>query len=385
MFGELGNSDINDNEPNYGFDEFYNGDNNYPSDNDRSAASSDYDFWDAGSFDMSAQQNVQGTSGLQQNIAEQQAVYEQDMLQQDFNEQQPQGANTAPTQAPAKSSGTIYILLLVLLCAAAAGMFYYKKNMAPASDTTAEQSMGDYFYDKASSETSSGNLPAPDGTATVDVNLSENTVPAKPGEDAAPANTDKSAPAKADASNINTDVKADAKDKELTPLEKAMLKKKADEKKESQLGLSNQSVIIPVSAGGRMDPFMPYMQKEALAKQPKFELIAPPTTIPEADPVVDELVQTKISGIMFDSARPSAIVNFGGEDQLVHKGDVVKGYNIVNITKNSVVIKYKNNIYQATVGQTLDDGVNLNPVSGLSQQFGGAYTKPAGNVIQFNE
>ena len=164
-----------------------------------------------------------------------------------------------------------------------------------------------------------------------------------------------------------------------------MLKKKADEQKSLKPVLPQTRLLFRFLPEEGWILLCRICKKEALAKLPKFEIIAPPTVIPEADPVVDELVQTKISGIMYDQARPSAIVNFGGEDQLVHKGDVVKGYNIVNITKNSVVIKYKNNIYQATVGQTLDDGVNLNPVSGLANQFGGVYNKSAGNVIQFNE
>ena len=117
---------------------------------------------------------------------------------------------------------------------------------------------------------------------------------------------------------------------------------------------------------------------------PEFELIAPPTTIPDVDPMLDELMQTKISGIMFDSSRPSAIVNFGGTDQLVHKGDIVKGYKILNITKDTVVMSYKSNVYQATVGQSLNDGININPVSNLSNSFGGTYSPSNGNVIEIN-
>lgn len=377
MFGELGNSDIHDNEPNYGFDEFYNGDNGYSSDNDRLASSQEEELWDVGSYDSASAQDMPADNNIQQNDVLQQNVDNQNPAPQQYagNEQ---GQNEQPATPKKKSGSFIYLLLLLLVFAAAAGMFFYKKNMASDSGAQTEQSMGDYFYDKASADAGNASPSAAnEPTATVDVNLSE-SLPARPEEAAAP---DKAA-APADADGATT---ADEAQKKLTPLEKAMLKKKADEQKESQTGLASGSVIVPVSAGGRVDPFMPYMQKEALAKQPKFELIAPPTTIPEADPVVDELVQTKISGIMYDQARPSAIVNFGGEDQLVHKGDVVKGYNIVNITKNSVVIKYKNNIYQATVGQSLDDGVNLNPVSGLSNQFGGVYNKSAGSVIQFNE
>lgn len=380
MFGELGNSDIHDNEPNYGFDEFYNGDNGYSSDNDRLTPSQDEDLWDVGSYDSAPSQDVPVNGNVAQNDVQQSNLGTQGPAPQEFAANEQAANQGEPAAAPKKKSGgVIYLLLLLLVFVAAAGMFFYKKNMGSDAGSTAEQSMGDYFYDKASAD-AGNNTPSASNepTATVDVNLSE-SLPARPEETAA---ADKTA---APADEGSADIAAGEAQKKLTPLEKAMLKKKADEQKESQTGLAANSVIIPVSAGGRVDPFMPYMQKEALAKLPKFELIAPPTVIPEADPVVDELVQTKISGIMYDQARPSAIVNFGGEDQLVHKGDVVKGYNIVNITKNSVVIKYKNNIYQATVGQTLDDGVNLNPVSGLANQFGGVYNKSAGNVIQFNE
>ena len=121
-----------------------------------------------------------------------------------------------------------------------------------------------------------------------------------------------------------------------------------------------------------------------MAKSLAFDIIAPPTTVPSEDPVVDQVVQTKISGIMYDSSRPSAIINVGGADQLVHKGDTFKDCKVLDITRNSVVIKYKNNVYQATVGQTLGEGVNLNPVSNLSKQFGGLYSKSGNNVIEFN-
>ena len=382
MFGELGSSDIHDNEPNYGFDEFYNnGDGGYSSDSDRLTPSQDEDLWDVGSYDSSPSQAVPADNNVLQNDAQASGFESQNVEQRQYTTAQ-QAAGQAES-APAsnkKSGGFIYILLLLLVFVAAGGMFFYKKYMSSDTGSTAEQSMGDYFYDKASADAGNASPSATnEPTATVDVNLSE-PLPARPDEAAVPAKPSD------EPNNGSADLAAGkAQEKELSPLEKAMLKKKADEQKESQLGISAKSVIVPVSSGGRVDPFMPYMQRDVLAKQTKFELIAPPTVIPEADPVVDELVQTKISGIMYDQARPSAIVNFGGEDQLVHKGDVVKGYNIVNITKNSVVIKYKNNIYQATVGQSLDDGVNLNPVSGLSNQFGGVYNKSAGNVIQFNE
>lgn len=371
MFGELGDSDILDNEPNYGFDEFYSGDG------DRQNSSQDDDFWDAGSFDAAQPQNTGAPSDFYQNevppVNPQPQVMPQGQQNTDNEQNAAPQQNTTVQQEPQKKSGTMFLLILLLLVAGAAGMFYYKKNISPDS-SVAGQAEGDYFYDKAAADNTDALPQKPqEQTATVDVNLSEPSA----GQPAA-----KEAAKQENPETQDTAAASDV-DKPVSALEKAMQKKKNDEKKENQLGLSSNPVIVPVSAGGRVDPFMPYLQQNAVAKQPKFELIAPPTVIPEPDPVVDELVQTKISGIMYDPARPSAIVNFGDSDQLVHKGDTVKGYKIVNITKNSVVIKYKNNIYQATVGQSLDDGVNLNPVSGLSNQFGGLYNKSS-NVIQFN-
>lgn len=278
------------------------------------------------------------------------------------------GQNFAPQK---KSGGSkLYFLVMLLLLVVAAGLYYYKMNVAPGGDAQQEQSMGDYFYDQATGAdgaASQGDV----ATATVDVDL---TSPAASQADGQAVQPQESA----------DKAKVEPADKPLTALEKAELKKKQDEQKENQVGLSSRPVIVPVSAGGRVDPFMPYYQQQAISQAPKFELIAPPATIPDADPVIDELFETKISGIMYDPARPSAIVNFGGNDQLVHKGDVVKGYTIVNITKDCVVIKYKSNIYQATVGQSLNDGVNLNPVSNLTKSFGGAYSKTPNNVIKFN-
>lgn len=311
--------------------------------------------------------NSTTADAAQAPVADEAAVPSNEPMNQEEFQQEIPGQNFAPQKK--SGSGRIYFLVLLLLMVAAAGLFYYKKNMAPDSSAQQEQTMGDYFYDQA---TGAGDSAAPQdaATATVDVDL---TSPAEP----------QGANKEPQANNADTN-KAEQADKPLNALERAELKKQQDAQKESQVGLSSRPVIVPVSAGGRVDPFMPYYQQQTISQAPKFELIAPPSTIPDADPVIDELFETKISGIMYDPARPSAIVNFGGTDQLVHKGDVVKGYKILNITKNCVVIKYKSNIYQATVGQTLNDGVNLNPVSNLTKSFGGSYSKAPGNIIQFN-
>ena len=277
---------------------------------------------------------------------------------------------------PKTSSGMVYLALLLVLFVAAAGLFAYKKFVAPSGAPT-EQSMGDMFYDQANLENPNANAQQ-ENTATVDVDLNTEQTPAAQGD---VQNAQANQPEQAAADVIAKD---NAGDKPLSSIEKAMAKKKADEAKMNKL-VPDKSVLVAVNTGGRADPFLPYGAAEALKNKPKFDIIAPPLEIPESDPVVDEVLQTKISGIMYDQNRPSAIVNFGDADQLVHKGDTVKGLKILDITKNTVVIKYNSNIYQATVGQTLDSGVNLNPVSGLNKQFGGAYGNASKNVIQFND
>lgn len=266
-----------------------------------------------------------------------------------------------------------YLLILGLLLVAAVGMFVYKKHSE--SIASQEQSMSDYFQQQ---NVLAEQQPSSEPTAIVDVDLSDTPETEKDVQQS----TQKEQPV---AQETKKEVaKKVEPQKDMNAAEKAAEKKKNDEQREKQIALSSNPVIIPVNAGGRLDPFVPYLQSVSNVTQDQFELIAPPTTIPEVDPVIDELVNTKISGIMFDTTRPSAIVNFGGVDHLVHKGDIIKGFKIVNITKDSVVISYQANIYQVSVGQSLNDGLNINSSSSLSSSFGGAYSKTPQNIIQIN-
>lgn len=423
MFGELDDSDIYENNQGGGFGGSSDSNSDFSfGDSTTGGSSSDDGFLDLDSFGESSSDGFQdnslndsflqddnGYSGFAdpaQNMGAAQAEPQQNSAndslfadeQMDFggedgvlgagatNQSAAQAGMESPqpnAQQPKKQSGSIvYIALLLVIALAAGGMFMYKNNMipglAPAQDNTASQD----FFDNSAAQ-----APAGEGTATVDVDLAQAPAPA---EGAAPQPSDAASVAaqpEDPAAAIAQDGEVLGKDgKPLNAIEKAMLKKKQDESKEKQLGLGTNPVIIPVNAGGRPDPFLPYtqIQQEKMAKSLAFDIIAPPTTVPSEDPVVDQVVQTKISGIMYDSSRPSAIINVGGADQLVHKGDTFKDCKVLDITRNSVVIKYKNNVYQATVGQTLGEGVNLNPVSNLSKQFGGLYSKSGNNVIEFN-
>lgn len=309
-------------------------------------------------------------SGVQ-NVGEEKTLNESVQAGQAQQENLSSVPPIAP-QAERQANGRLmfYIVVLCLLLAGAAGMYLYKQKTDVSS--TQEQSMGDYFYDQAVSN------GAGQDVATVEVDLAQNDTATK--STAEPEVVTPVENAKKESAKKEQAQKSEDKKSELNALDKAEAKKKMDEEKEKQLGFS--SVTIPVVSGGRTDPFLPTNIAKSAVETSRFELIAPPTLIPDVDPQVEALMSVKISGIMFDSARPSAIINIGGTDQLVHEGDLVRGYKINDITKQSVVIQYKSNIYQATVGQSLNDGLNINPVSNLSNSFGGTYSKPSANLIE---
>ena len=284
--------------------------------------------------------------------------------------------NYSPAKQNDSSRLTIYLIVLGLVLVAAVGLFFYKKNMSSQDVVSSEQAMGDYFYDKAEQNVSA-QAPQADAQATetqgqqqnlatVDVDLTANTA---------------AVPSAATQNDKAQAVKKDGADKPLTALEKAMAKKKADEQKD-KLSFGGNSVVIPVSAGGRPDPFLPYGVQSPAASKPQFDLVAPPMDVPEADPMTEKIFNFKLTGIMYDNVRPSAILSIDDTEQLVHKGDIVAGYKILDIKKKSVVVKYNSNTYEICAGQNLETGVNLNPVS-VSNQFGGAYSQSS-NVIQFN-
>ena len=298
---------------------------------------------------------------------------EEDVLANDTPADEP-GANDEcanPQEKPKADNSKllIYVLVLILLVAGAAGAYFYKMKasqqdeIADVGQETSE--MGDFFYDKAKAD------GAAEDTTIVDVEL------------AAPTEQ-KAENAAAPAPEAKTEQKAE--EKEFSPAAAAKEQAKKElEKKNKLMQDKSKQVVIPVTNGGRVNPFMPYNSALANAKPPEFDLIPPPLDVPEADPFVDNMVSTKISGIMYDSQRPSAIINCGGSDHLVHKGDKVQGYQVIDITKDRVVLKYGSNIFRATVGQAIGgNGVVFNEVSNLNRQFGGAYSKTPSNVIEIN-
>lgn len=137
-----------------------------------------------------------------------------------------------------------------------------------------------------------------------------------------------------------------------------------------------KTVVVNVGNLGRNNPFRPYVQKSLLASAGLGNLpminvgaLGLPTPPPgKADPNLESLSKVKVGGILYAGSSSSAILNFNGEDYLVHKNDSFQNYRIKDITPNEVVVSYGSNEYRASIGQLIDGTVNAVPVA--SNSFG---------------
>ncbi len=141
---------------------------------------------------------------------------------------------------------------------------------------------------------------------------------------------------------------------------------------------SKKSVISIPSGVVKANPFVPYRQlagdaqnKALINDVPKFDLLDPPE-IASPDSQAAKIMDTVVSGILYDKFSPSAILNIDGNDYLVKKGDTVNNYKVLAIARDSVTVKLGKNTYKAGIGEPLTEGgVNFNDVSNLSKKFGG--------------
>ncbi len=147
----------------------------------------------------------------------------------------------------------------------------------------------------------------------------------------------------------------------------------------------NNDIIISYDKVVNSNPFKPpvYKTETVVVEPPKpkylvndtpFEIIEPPTaSVPDENLV--KLLNTQISGILFDKESPSAIINLNGVDSFVKVGDVISGYKIESITEDKVQISYKNNHYVASVGELFTKGKleKQSNVANLEKKFAGRY------------
>ncbi len=148
----------------------------------------------------------------------------------------------------------------------------------------------------------------------------------------------------------------------------------------SDQSLKNTTTMVSMTIEdtGRSDPFLP--ENEAAAARAKAQrsrvrpnpnLLPPPEAI-VVDSTATDVMTTKVSGIMYDRMNPSAILNISGADYLVRSGDIINGYKVLSITKNTVTVQYGANVYKAGVGELFTgEGINFNTISNLESKFGG--------------
>jgi hypothetical protein len=124
----------------------------------------------------------------------------------------------------------------------------------------------------------------------------------------------------------------------------------------------------------KANPFLPYRDiggSSPALDVPRYSLVEPPEVVNENSDAA-RVMDTIVSGILYDKYSPSAILNIEGNDYLVKKGDVVNNYKVLNIMQDSVTVKLGANVYKAGIGEILTEGaLNHNNVSNLSKKFGG--------------
>ena len=142
---------------------------------------------------------------------------------------------------------------------------------------------------------------------------------------------------------------------------------------------SSKTNVITIPTGVvKANPFLPYRTlgdeiktSNLVNDVPKYDLIAPPD-FNDKDDSAAKIMETVVSGILFDKYSPTAILKIEGQDYLVKKGDTVHNYKVLNIAQNSVTVQYGKNTYQAGIGELLSGGeLNQNDISNLNKKFGG--------------
>lgn len=252
------------------------------------------------------------------------------------------------------------ILVLLILVGAAAYKKIAENNMAK-NNTPKDQNaqLAEYFYDEASK-----NAP-PQTNQVASSNIAPNAA-------SIPQATQTAMPVTTDEPTTIIEVKLN------NNLQTKKTNTIANNLKPKEPSLDNHTVTVKIGDLGRENPFKPYNSASGTSNlaynNVGFDVITPPPMI-LADPTATKLLETTISGIMYDYKSPSAIINIDGEDQLVRKGDKLAGYSILDITKDKVVLKSGSNIYRASVGQSIPlDAVNVNQVANLKKKFAGSYS-----------
>lgn len=276
-------------------------------------------------------------------------------------------------------AGLLIVLLLVLLIIGLAVYFLLNKsgskNNTSAPKTGVENSqmqisnettsLGDDFFNEASKDLMTVDFSAT-GEATVTTGTGNDEIVATVME--APKEEKQQA---IEISNVTKEEEKETSNvADLFP---------QDSELDEVLTQGTNEIMVAYNKKARQNPFKPI---DSLGKKDvfsefggqEFEIIEPPTSS-VADENLTKLLQTQISGILYDDISPSAIVNLNGIDQFVKIGDTISGYKIESITRDKVEITYNGNTYVASVGELFTRGTleKQRAVVNLENKFAGRY------------
>lgn len=170
--------------------------------------------------------------------------------------------------------------------------------------------------------------------------------------------------------------------------------------------IKNTNRITTTPTSRRNEPFVPLVQidKEQIVFDSEYDEPLGVAELRDSEiKIIEDLSKITVSGIMYDEERPSAIINAKEIDYLVHEGDVIEGFHIVNILKDEVVVKTGKNIFRPRIGEEViaenenslkqkmisskrpeQGALFFNPVS-VQKQFGGNYGQwIPNNVVEIN-
>lgn len=268
--------------------------------------------------------------------------------------------------------GVAVILLLLLLGGGFAGMQLMKKHAAGSNVANVEE--------------------AKDINAGEDVNVSNDTIVDENGEELSVINIenedvseDKTAERPLLPSDEGAITADNADSAEVAKTDNSSLEIEDSPKPVKMDAEDNLDVKVAIGDVGRKNPFVPFASAVKKSDSVEvvdtyssvgFDVIEPPVLADEK-PDISKLFAMKVSGILYDEIRPSAIISIDGFDQLVRIGDSLSGFSVLNITKNKVIVKSGVNVYKASVGQPLnaEKVVSSAGISNLEYKFYGSNKK----------
>ncbi len=107
-----------------------------------------------------------------------------------------------------------------------------------------------------------------------------------------------------------------------------------------------------------------------------FNLPVPPTSMAPESAAAAKITRTKVVGIMYNQANPSAIINVDDKDYLVRQGDKIIGqeYKVVEINPSWITVSLGSNVYSASIGELFsrdEFDKTQNDLYDLKNRFGG--------------